>query len=114
MKIDINKKPHQDNLKAEIYHQFKCQGYYRHFSMRCEHKFCNCRFDMVAYDSTTLEIFALIEVRRIDAKKPPRVTGNKHIKYSAHGCKLFYISQFDKIEELLNDIFYHKQSINAA
>lgn len=114
MKIDINKKPHQDNLKVEIYHQFKSQGYYRHFSMICEHRVGNCRFDMVAYDSATLEVFALIEVRRINVRNPPREMGKKHIKYSEHGCRLFYISQFDEIENLLNDIYYHKLSITIA
>lgn len=104
MKIDLNKKLHQDNLKAEIYHQFRKRFIGREFELICEYKTDGCRFDLVAYETEGEEVIGLIEVRRVNAKKEPNYDGSQHRRYSNFGVKLFYISSFDKINELLDGL----------
>lgn len=104
MKIDVNKKIHQDNLKAEIYLQFKIKFLGKSASIICEYKTGNCRLDMLAYDTTTLDVFGIIEVRRVACKKEPNLFGKQHLKYSDFGCPLFYISEFNMIGDLLDKL----------
>ncbi len=104
MKIDLTKNLHQDNLKAEIYHQFQNRFWDSALELRCEYKVDGCRFDLIAYDVDTAEIFVLIEVRRINARTEWRADGRKHIKYSKFNKPILYISEFNKIQELLDEI----------
>lgn len=104
MKIDITKKLHQDNLKAEIYHRFKNRFSDDKMGIICEYKESWCRFDLIVYEKNSLDVVAIIEVRRINCKKEPNINGRQHIKYSWFGVKLFYISHFEKIDSLLDDL----------
>ena len=104
MKINIDKHLHQDNLKAEIYHQFKLRFLTEPFALVCEYRVDKSRFDLTAYNTDTLDVIALIEVRRIGVKKPPRVFGRKHLKYAQYGCNILYISEFGEVDNLLDDI----------
>ena len=101
MIIDI-KKRHQDNLKVEIYHQFRIRFIDVPFELLAEHKIGRCRFDLLLYEKGTNKLICLIEVRRIGARREVNGTSKKHIKYSAFGCPLFYISEFSKISFLLD------------
>lgn len=74
------------------------------FLLACEYRVENCRFDLVAYDESTSDIVGLIEVRRIGVRSEPKLGGRKHGKYSQYGCRVFYISEFDKISELLDEL----------
>lgn len=106
MKIDLNKKLHQDNLKAEIYHQFRKRFVDKEIELICEYKTDKCRFDLVCFESQMGgEVVGIIEVRRVNAKKEPNYTGSQHRRYSSFGVKLFYISEFDKITELLDSLW---------
>lgn len=116
MKIDITKQLHQDNLKAEIYHQFKKRFYNSGMALICEYKESRCRFDLTAYEMKTLDVLALIEVRRVGVNKEPNIYGRKHTKYSEFGPPIMYISKFDKITELLDELetaFADKNNTNV-
>jgi len=102
MKIDTNKQLHQDNLKAEIYYQFRKRFVGKEIGLICEYKTSGCRFDLIAFETESEEAIGIIEVRRIDAKCEPNYSGNQCKKYSSFGVKLFYISSIDKISELLD------------
>lgn len=102
MKIDISKKLHQDNLKAEIYHQFKVRFPESNIGIMCEYKHQKSRFDLLFFDKATEESILIVEVRRIGAKKPVDKNGKQFLKYSQYGCNLFHISDFSKIQELLD------------
>jgi len=101
MKIDLEKRLHQDNLKAEVYHKFKNRFAHSGYEMICEYKFGKCRFDLLVCDNTG-DVCVLIEVRRIGTLNPPQINGKKHFKYSQHGVMLWYISEFGHVEELLD------------
>jgi hypothetical protein len=104
MKIDLVKNLHQDNLKAEIYFQFKNRFVDSSINILCEYYVLGCRFDMIVYSCKTEDVLCLIEVRKIGAKKEPKLLGKKHLKYSQFGCDILYISQFFMIKDLLDKI----------
>lgn len=104
MKVDLSKQPHQDNLKAEIYHQFRIQSIRcASWEIICEYKNDNCRFDLIIYDKETLDVFVIIEVRRIGVRKAPKLNGRKHTKYCSSG-NVLYIGHFHEIDNLFDCI----------
>lgn len=101
MIVDIRKQQHQDNLKMEIYHKFKIRFINCPYNLLAEYRLPKCRFDLILYNVHTLETLCIIEVRRINARRPPKKTGNKHLKYLKH-CPVFYISRYDEIDNFLD------------
>lgn len=97
----IIKNKHQDNLKAELYHQIKIR------KMRCEVELeyteSGSRFDAIIYCGD--EIVAIIEVRKLNVQSPPKLTGRKHLKYEKFNVPILYISSFDEIEFVLKQIY---------
>lgn len=106
MKVDLNTRMHQDNLKAEIWHQFKLRFLNSGFALICEYKTNGSRFDILAYERETQDVVGIIEVRRLYCKKEPNLSGKQHRKYSAFGPNIYHISEFEKIPELLDELGY--------
>ena len=101
MFINPDKRLHQDNLKSEIYYRFNNKFVETDFKIILEYTSGRCRFDALVYDNPTNKVVAIIEVRSVNARRPPHFGTKKHLKYIQFGCNIFYISRFSAIDELL-------------
>lgn len=113
MLIDLTKKLHQDNLKAEIYHRFKLLRF-DDLNLICEYYDSGSRFDLLVYQPSTGNVVCIIEVRRIGVKRAVKPTSKKHSKYSKFSVPIFYISEFCKIGDLLDEIKHEYNRINIV
>lgn len=102
MIVEVNKHMHQDNLKMEIYHQFKQRFLGYKMKLIAEYRVSGCRFDLLLYDTSTNEVICIVEVRRIGVLKPVKPTSRKQIKYSAYCKTVLFISLFSEINTLLD------------
>lgn len=92
-------KPSSANIQAEFYHRCRLAG----INCILEHKYDDCRFDILCYDRAN-NVFAIIEAKYAKDGYVINKFSRQWRKYNRYGIPLFYIANDNDINTVFNDI----------